>query len=199
ERETLGIYLHTLATAVHCCTQFLEYIAVAEPGVRVETEKVRQSIIVLFKSYTDKYVELELKHLGKRFDAELKKWDNRKEIANKQKKGDGKAAYLGDAEKAQAHKRQVMSVMKTVLYAPMALGKTLTLMGNGLLGGGGDRKTQSSDDLAEDLDEAATYHLDDDSMGALVSLELCLKLMHANKEALGRALVITSAVEPTKF
>ncbi|KAI8851827.1 exocyst complex component Sec10-domain-containing protein [Chytridium lagenaria] len=157
-----------------------EYISVAEPGVRVQTDKVKQSIIVLFKPNTDKYIDLELKHLTKRFDAELKKWDNRKENANK-KKGDGKATYLGDAEKTQAHKRQVMSVMKTVLFAPMALGKTLAIM------------------EGDDSDEAVTYHLDDDSMGSLVSLELCLKLMHANKEALGRTLVITSAVEPSKL
>ncbi|KAJ3108484.1 F-box protein: endocytic membrane traffic, recycling ReCYcling 1 [Phlyctochytrium planicorne] len=201
ERETNGIYLHTLATAVHCCTQFLEYIAAAEEGVRVQTEKVKEAITVLFKSYTDKYLELELKHLGKRFDNELKKWNNRKESPNKKKK-EG-AAYLGDAEKAQAHKRQVMSVMKTVLYAPMALGKTLALMGNGLIGGGSSttEKSKSSEDLhdGDDSDDAVTYHLDDDSMGSLVSLELCLKLMHSNKEALGRTLVITSAVDPKKL
>ncbi|KAJ3117973.1 F-box protein: endocytic membrane traffic, recycling ReCYcling 1 [Phlyctochytrium bullatum] len=200
ERETSGIYLHTLATAVHCCTQFLEFIAAAEPGVRVETVKVTQSIITLFKPYTDKYIDLEVKHLGKRFDAELKRWNNRKETKAKAKTTDGKAAYLGDAEKAQAHKRQVMSVMKTVLYAPMALGKTLAIMGNGLIGGGqGEKKSQSTDDLGEELEEAATYHLDDDSMGSLVSLELCLKLLHANKESLGRTLVITSAVDNSKL
>ncbi|KAJ3179280.1 hypothetical protein HK101_010051 [Irineochytrium annulatum] len=199
DRETSGVYLHTLATAVHCCTQFLDYIAVAEPNVTVGTAKIKESIIALFKSYTDGYMELELNHLGRKFDIELKKWNKRKDV--KPKLGEKGESYLGDAVKAQAHKRQVMNAMKTVLFAPMALGKTLAIMGSGLVGIGTGSTTKKDDGLKdeEEIDDAITYYLDDDSIGSLVSLELSLKLMHANKEALGRILVITSAVDPKRL
>ncbi|KAJ3328435.1 F-box protein: endocytic membrane traffic, recycling ReCYcling 1 [Blyttiomyces sp. JEL0837] len=214
EGEGVGIYLHTLATAVHCCTQFLDYIQNAEPGVTVHTEKIKESIAVIFKPYTEKYMPMELEFLGKKIDTEVAKWNNRKEKMKK-KGGDKSSAgtsaaagFLTDAEKAQAHKRQVMNTMKAVLYAPMALGKSLAIMGNGILGNNRVRpQNQTLLGDAEEVgngagaisplshDDSATYQLDDDSLGSLVSLELCLHLMHSNKESLGRTLVITSAVD----
>ncbi|KAJ3191425.1 F-box protein: endocytic membrane traffic, recycling ReCYcling 1 [Irineochytrium annulatum] len=199
DREEPEIYLHTLATAVHCCTQFVELIAVAEPGVSVESGRIKAALNVLFKEYTDRYMELEVKTLGKKLDNELAIWNKRKEAAKKKKDEKGRrnsaAQYLGDAVKAQAHKRHVMTAMKAILFAPMALGKTLKLMGSGKNAG----KAMEAPEDDKDADDATTYNLEDDSIGALVSLELSLKLMQANKEALGRALVIISAVQMEKL
>ncbi|KAJ3413198.1 F-box protein: endocytic membrane traffic, recycling ReCYcling 1 [Chytridiales sp. JEL 0842] len=194
EREGVGIYLHTLATSVHCCIQFLEYISTAEMGVAVHTEKIKESIAAVFKPFTDGYMQMELDFMSKKFDTELAKWNNRKDRGKKKN-----LAYLADAEKTQAHKRQVMSVMKSVIFAPVAIGKSLM--------GGGKNKAQTQallEDADLDLDgnsnsprdDNVTYYLDDgDSMGSLVSLELCLHLMHTNKESLGRCLVITSIMD----
>ncbi|KAJ3039975.1 F-box protein: endocytic membrane traffic, recycling ReCYcling 1 [Rhizophlyctis rosea] len=195
-KEGLGIYVHTLATAVHCCTQFLEFIAHNDAGVVVTVERVRSSVANIFKPYTENYIKEELEHMRKKFDTELEKWAKRKGTPNT-KKG---AAYLADQEKAQAHKRRVMSAMKTVMFAPIALTKTLT--------GNNKVKPSHKQSLLDDAEpvlaeaekvDAVTYHLDDDTLNSLISLELCLHLMHTNKEALGRALVITSAVEPAKL
>ncbi|KAJ1566990.1 F-box protein: endocytic membrane traffic, recycling ReCYcling 1, partial [Cladochytrium tenue] len=216
--EPPAVYLHTLATAVHCCTQFLDYIQAAEPGVAVRTDRIRSAIAAIFRPYTTGggYVSQELELLARGADGELRRWARRKErrASVGGAAGDAEAAgaaYLMDAEKAQAHKRQVMSAMKSVLYAPMALGRTLAIMGGGSgssRGGKGQSESLLDDGDGGSAQPAAaaaaaaarkavstTYQLDDDSLGSLVSLELCLTLMHANKESLGRVLVVTSAVD----
>ena len=116
--------------------------------------------------------------------------------------------FQGDER--EKHKRQVMTTVRTVLLAPIALGKTLTRYNKikpqeqNLLG-----EAQTDDELSpteakanpfsRELKQAATYDLDDDSLNALISLELCLNLMHTNKEALGRCLVITNATMKDKM
>ncbi|KAI9358642.1 exocyst complex component Sec10-domain-containing protein [Zopfochytrium polystomum] len=218
ERESSAIYLHTLATAVHCCTQFLDFIRAAEPTVTVHSNRIREAIANIFRPYTQNYMELELEHLQKKIDSELNKWKNRKDkVGDPSANGSSNSAaasYLTDAEKAQAHKRQVMNTMKTVLYAPMALGKSLAIVGNGILGAANPKAKDQNESLLDDGEDGAgatasdaasrpprddngstTYRLDDNSLGSLVSLELCLTLIHANKESLGRALVITAAVK----
>ena len=93
-----------------------------------------------------------------------------------------------------------MNAMKTVMFAPIALTKTLT--------GNNKVKPSHKQSLLDDAEpvvsesdkvDAVTYHLDDDTLNSLISLELCLHLMHTDKEALGRTLVISSAVEPQKL
>lgn len=106
----------------------------------------------------------------------------------------------------QAHKRMVMETMKSIMFAPMILTKTLIK--------GRFQVRRDSTDVSLLLEEeeivdspdsaglrigAATYHVDDNSLGALLSLELSLNLMHMNKESLGRALVITSAIDETQM
>jgi recyclin-1 len=73
-REGLGIYLHTLATSVYCCTQFLDYIANNPYNVKVNITKLRSSIQSIFAAHTDDYMAKELKHLENRIDKELKKF-----------------------------------------------------------------------------------------------------------------------------
>ena len=116
------------------------------------------------------------------------------------------AGFLMDAEAAQAHKRQVLNTMKSVLYAPMALGQSL-FFGRGLKGqdrslleGAEVRGGEGGEKPGDEMDESIIYpQLDDDSLGSMVSLELCLNLIHANKESLGRVLVITSAVDSSQL
>ncbi|RKO83941.1 hypothetical protein BDK51DRAFT_51030 [Blyttiomyces helicus] len=100
-----------------------------------------------------------------------------------------------------------MNAMKAVMFAPMALTKTL---------GFGNKNKPHRQSLLDDAEpvehpespgattpvdrtDTVTYHLDDNSLNSLISLELSLHLMHANKEALGRALVVTSATDMTKL
>jgi recyclin-1 len=92
--------------------------------------------------------------------------------------------------------------MKSVIFAPVAI-----VMGSGSSKNKGQNEALLSDtdnltdygSSTSNKDDNVTYHLDDDTMGSLVSLELCLHLIHANKEALGRTLVITSAVDMSKI
>ncbi|TPX47428.1 hypothetical protein CcCBS67573_g10256 [Chytriomyces confervae] len=112
-----------------------------------------------------------------------------------------------------AHKREVMSTFKKVLFAPVALGKAVgNTLGNAVMGSRYKNQTESLLDepdagwvesdpstptsaLGPAMNETVTYHLDDGSIGSLVSLELCLTLMHMSKESLGRVLVITSNMD----
>ncbi|KAI8822354.1 exocyst complex component Sec10-domain-containing protein [Chytriomyces cf. hyalinus JEL632] len=209
--EGVAIYLHTLATSVHCCSQFLEYVAVADARVKVQTDLIRGAMKRIFARDWDKYMQAEMEHLGKRMETELRKWKNRKERTGCGPKRP--AAYLADAEKAMAHKREVMSTFKKVLFAPVALGKAVgNTLGNAVMGSRYKNQTESLLDepdsgwvesdpstptsaLGPAMNETVTYHLDDGSIGSLVSLELCLTLMHMSKESLGRVLVITSNMD----
>ncbi|KAJ3121727.1 F-box protein: endocytic membrane traffic, recycling ReCYcling 1 [Physocladia obscura] len=225
--EGVAIYLHTLATSVHCCDQFLGLVAIADPKVQIRTNVIRNAMKNIFEKDWAKYVDVEMEHLGRRIDAELKKWNTRKERSNPSSPN-GPAAFLTDAESSMAHKREVMSVFKKVLFAPYAIGKTVgnAIMGTrgkgqleSLLGdeesfdsGGSNFATAStptrgsptydkfpSPVISTPKDSAVTYHLDDGSLGSLVSLELCLNLMHMSKESLGRILVITNTLENSQL
>lgn len=77
DREGLGIYLHTLATSVYCCTQFLDYISNNPYHVKVDLTKLRTAITSIFAPHTNDYMAKELKHLNVRIDKELKKFDSR--------------------------------------------------------------------------------------------------------------------------
>ncbi|KAJ3080943.1 F-box protein: endocytic membrane traffic, recycling ReCYcling 1 [Rhizoclosmatium hyalinum] len=210
--EGIAIYLHTLATSVHACDQFLGFISTADARVTVKTDLIRDAMRKIFAKDWEKYMIIEMDHLVKRMDAELKKWNNRKARSNAGSP-DGAASYLTDAEKAMAHKREVMSTFKKVLFAPVALGKSvgIALMGNkakgqteSLLGSESNSPdspipTMQPNGGASIAKDTVTYHLDDGSLGSLVSLELCLNLMHMSKESLGRVLVITAAIDYTQL
>ncbi|KAI8622733.1 exocyst complex component Sec10-domain-containing protein [Chytriomyces sp. MP71] len=210
EGEGVAIYLHTLATSVHCCSQFLELVGVADARVKVDTERIRGAMRGIFWKDWEKYVGVEMEHLARRMDAELKKWNKRKDKSGRT----GTSDYLADAEKAMAHKREVMTTFKKVLFAPVVLGKAVgNTIGNTLMGSRYKAQTESLLDdsptkgglpstpasgtspTAAVKDDTVTYHLDDGSIGSLVSLELCLNLMHMSKESLGRVLVITATLD----
>ncbi|TPX31646.1 hypothetical protein SmJEL517_g05071 [Synchytrium microbalum] len=206
----MTVYLHTLATAVYCCTQFLDFIS-SVPNVPVEADRVAVAITGVFRPYTDAYLMQELDHMQRVFAAELSKFNKRKrnsgEVLNTPPQQRKNRRFQGDER--EKHKRQVLSTVRTVLFAPIALGKTLTLTGNnrvkpqeqGLLGDDDEISSPIEDTMKLPFSskEAATYDLDDDSLNALISLELCLNLMHTNKEALGRCLVITNACMKDKM
>ncbi|KAJ3270288.1 F-box protein: endocytic membrane traffic, recycling ReCYcling 1 [Terramyces sp. JEL0728] len=193
-REGLGIYLHTLATSVYCCSQFVDFIAKTNKE-KVDATNIKKNINDIFSPYVNTYLDQELEHLKKNFKNQLEKWDNRK--SKDKKKGDGN--YLNDAEKASAHKNKVMNTMKAIMFAPVAL--TSKLVGGGRKSANVPLLNDSDpiDSSADLKDDTVTYQLDDDSLNSLVSLELSLHLMHANKESLGRALVITASSDMTKL
>lgn len=76
-REGLGIYLHTLATSVYCCTQFLDFISNNPYNVKVDISKLRLSISSIFAPHTNDYMTQELKHLNSRIEKELKVFGTR--------------------------------------------------------------------------------------------------------------------------
>ncbi|RKO83940.1 exocyst complex component Sec10-domain-containing protein [Blyttiomyces helicus] len=78
DREGLGIYLHTLATSVHCCTQFVEYISGAgAAGGGMSVEALKENIGAIFRPYASRYIKEELEYTNGRFKTELEKWANR--------------------------------------------------------------------------------------------------------------------------
>ena len=76
-REGLGIYLHTLATTVYCCTQFLDYILNNPYKLPVNIAMLNSSITAIFSPYTSDYMEKEVINLNKKMDAELQKFNSR--------------------------------------------------------------------------------------------------------------------------
>lgn len=109
-----------------------------------------------------------------------------------------------------AHKRAVMQRFKKVIFAPIALTSNLASNTMKLFtshqkkaskGGSNEAVNAMPTDpsnliqAAESEIEAAPMSLDGDAMSTLLSLDLCVRLLHANKESLGRALVITYAVD----
>ncbi len=93
-----------------------------------------------------------------------------------------------------------MSSIKNIALAPVALtGK--------LFGGskkGASEPLLNPDGLEQDLvdtahNDTSTYNVDDESINTLISLELALHLIHADKESLGRVLVITANTDMTKL
>ncbi|KAJ3384804.1 F-box protein: endocytic membrane traffic, recycling ReCYcling 1 [Entophlyctis sp. JEL0112] len=78
--EGVAIYLHTLATAVHCCSQFLDLVSavdVAGARVVVRTRPVKDAMARLFASDWNSYANVEMEHLGRVIDNELRKWNTR--------------------------------------------------------------------------------------------------------------------------
>lgn len=49
--------------------------------------------------------------------------------------------------------------------------------------------------LGTEVEMGPLADLEDEAMSSLLSIELCMRLLTANKESLGRALVITYAVD----
>jgi hypothetical protein len=106
-----------------------------------------------------------------------------------------------------AHKRQVMKAFQTILFAPVTLTTSLATntiklftskkASNTALADIPEQKSKGETVRSEDVEaeEPTPFNLDDDSMTSMMSLELCVKLLHINKEALGRALVITYAID----
>ena len=201
-RENLAIYLHTLATSTYSCTQFIELIEKNHFNVYVDIELIKSAMKDLLKPYAEGYIDQEMDLLSKRLKAEIEKWNNRKQPHDKLKKRNSE--YLKDAQKAQEHKRLVMDAMKAIMFAPVTLTKTIVQLG------GGTKLSPHKQSLLTDAepiqsependnDDTVTYHLDDNSMNSLVSLELALHLMHSNKETLGRVLVVTAFTDMTKM
>ncbi|KAJ2993525.1 F-box protein: endocytic membrane traffic, recycling ReCYcling 1 [Globomyces sp. JEL0801] len=186
-REGLGVYLHTIATSVYCCSQFSEYIAKNPFHVDVDIESVKKQINDIFQPYIKTYLDQEMEHLKKKFKLEVEKWDNRGKTKSK-KENDEKTS-----------KRSIMSV-RSLMSAPAAL-SSLVMGGKKqhsqpLLG---DSDTTDEPNSPDKYTDTATYALSDDSMTSLVSLELAIHLIHTNKESLGRALVIAASTDMTKL
>lgn len=76
-REGLCIYLHTLATSVYCCTQFLDFISNNPYHVKVDISKLRLAITSIFSPHTNDYMIQELKHLNVKIEKELKAFGSR--------------------------------------------------------------------------------------------------------------------------
>lgn len=74
ERETSIVYLHTLASAVYCCTQFLDFLK-GNGKVEVDTSTIKAGVIKILKPYCEKYIALEVDIMSKKLTAEVQVWD----------------------------------------------------------------------------------------------------------------------------
>ncbi|KAI9208175.1 exocyst complex component Sec10-domain-containing protein [Polychytrium aggregatum] len=199
--ESTGIYLHTLAATVHCCSQYVEFISSNAHGVALQTDNLKLAVAAMFKPYAETYINQEIDYMLKAFEGEFMRWKNRKSKAGKPTSD---PSYMTDVEQSVAHKRHVMQTFKTVLFAPVALTMTIgTTIGSTVLGKKSAQPQSATTPVAEVTDDgkvrSVTYHLDDGSLSRLVSLELSLNLIHFNKESLGRAMVITAATDYSKL
>ena len=116
--------------------------------------------------------------------------------------------YLQDQEKAIAHKRAVMKRFKKVIFAPIKL--TTNLASNTMKLFKLQKKSAQDDNIPV-VDQKSTQivpHSEEvlgsneeleEAMSSLLSLDLCMKLLQTNKDALGRTLVITYAVEKNRM
>ena len=76
ELGTTKIYLHTLASAVYCCTQFIDFLK-KNPHTRVNTDNIKNSAISIFKVYTEKYLSLEIENSQKQYMELIEKWNKK--------------------------------------------------------------------------------------------------------------------------
>ncbi|KAH6570887.1 hypothetical protein BASA60_007494 [Batrachochytrium salamandrivorans] len=206
-RENLGIYLHTLATSIYSCTQFIYYVSNDTSGMAVDVDVSKSVMKDIVGPYVNKYIDQEMEHLNKRFTTELDKWDNKK--SKDIKAVSPSSGTFFNADHVQAHKRFVMGTMKAIMFAPVSLTMSLAQIGHGsnkskphrqaLLNDAEPIVSEIDSVFNSERDGAVTYHLDDSSINSYVSLELALHLMHANKEALGRVLVVTASTDMAKI
>ncbi|KAL5033372.1 F-box protein: endocytic membrane traffic, recycling ReCYcling 1, variant 2 [Batrachochytrium dendrobatidis] len=204
-RENLAIYLHTLATCIYSCSQFIDYISKNETGVYVDVDMSRKVMQDIVGPYVNKYIDQEMEYLNKRFKTELSKWDNR--VSSNATAVPPADTFLS-AEHVQEHKRFVMKTMKAIMFAPVTLTMSLAHMSTGgklkphrqaLLNDAEPIASEISPVSTSDRTGVAAYQLDESSINSFVSLELALHLMHANKEALGRCLVVTASTDMSKI
>lgn len=72
EKESLGVFLYTVASCVHCCTQLVDFLG-SRGEVDIRIEPIKKSLAVILKPNTERYVQLELEFLQKRVNTELEK------------------------------------------------------------------------------------------------------------------------------
>ncbi|KAL2915860.1 F-box protein: endocytic membrane traffic, recycling ReCYcling 1 [Polyrhizophydium stewartii] len=203
--DSISEYMSAILAAAKTRENFIDFISKNAQGVYVDADAARRAMIEIVRPYSDEYIELEMDLLNKRIKTELEKWDKRK--SKDAKAVSPSSGQFFSAEQVQAHKRFVMNTMKAVIFAPVTLTKTLAQIGSGkpkphrqaLLNDAEPISADISPASDADHDGTVTYHLDDNSLNSLVSLELSLHLMHANKEALGRALVVTASTDMSKL
>jgi recyclin-1 len=76
-REGTAVYLHTLATSVYSCSQFVQFIIKNPYGIVVNPLQLKPLVSNLFAPYLDSFLEQEMEHLRKRSKLEIEKWDKR--------------------------------------------------------------------------------------------------------------------------
>jgi hypothetical protein len=69
--------LHTLATSVYSCSQFVQFIIKNPYGIVVNPLQLKTLVSNLFSPFLDSFLEQELEHLRKRTKLEIEKWDKR--------------------------------------------------------------------------------------------------------------------------
>jgi recyclin-1 len=188
-RESIPMHLHTVATAVHCCSQFINYLN--ESNFSIDKQLLINQVIDLFQPHLAEYKDLETKSLAKEYKEIIHKWDQ-------QNRSDGNSPTTATPTEHKPKKAPLISI-KGIMNAPAAFSTFLS------------GSTASKKELEPLVDEGDAFGVDivepqvklvsvrDDSLNALVSLELTMELITRNKESLLRALVITANTDIQKL
>ena len=200
-REGTRVYLHVTSSCIYCIKQFIHQITNNSFGVILKTDQINQKASNLLVPFLNTYLDRELEYLKELCQSEIEKWDNQKQ-SNKPMS----PVYMNDPENQLAHRNQVMSAMKKIMQAPAAL--TSTLLGNTkikyeepMLTDGAfdlDIESNSSSD-GQVLVTSAKVDEKTDSINSLVSIELAITLIQANKTSLSRATIVSSFINYTKM
>ncbi|KAJ3220816.1 F-box protein: endocytic membrane traffic, recycling ReCYcling 1 [Clydaea vesicula] len=207
EREGVNMYLHTLASSIHSCLQFIDFLG-KNKEVPVNTEVIKDNMSAIFKKYTERYIATEIEYLESRYKTEMDKWNKSKE--NMMLKCNGGVKAAGEKKK--------MNTMMSVLWAPVAITQAVTTsVTNTVTGGKSTSPLKQS--LLTDANEPtsptsgmsptsfinkvnipeSSYYLEDDSLNSQISLEFCINVLHMDKECLGRVLVVTACTDISKI
>ena len=76
ERESVKYYLHTLASVVYCCSQFMDFLR-KNGKVSVNIEGLKKNTVDILKPYTEKYLPVEIELMNKRISVVVEKWSKR--------------------------------------------------------------------------------------------------------------------------
>jgi recyclin-1 len=172
-------YLNTLATAVNTCHEFLAFLGGMDGDEgKHDFDAVLSLIADTFQPYFGTYISEELESLEHIYTTELGRWD-----LEKARRKRGKGGQMLDS----TNKQTVLTTMKNILLAPTYLTRSLFSK---------EKKEEDGYTSAVDLSQ---LHLDDKNLAYLVSLELCLNLIHQNKEAVRRDAMIAGALNHSRL
>ncbi|RKP02295.1 hypothetical protein CXG81DRAFT_10968 [Caulochytrium protostelioides] len=198
QSENTEVFLHTTAACIHACSTFLEAVIHAvpdrPPGVpgAVRVDSIKRNLHGMLLPFIAEHLTLEINYLLQRYDRVIKAWEIKQNEEREERKLRALneklsgAAFLKTREAARAHKNKALETIRTILFAPLALGRTV-VSALGVIDDG-PKKT-----VSPFVEFGITDTLTGETLQSNLSLDLCMNFVQHNREALGRVLVVTAA------